>query len=438
MRAQARTTVRTSATLTLLSLALPLNAALTAVALLRSMVVAAPRERASSPKTVLVSGGKMTKALQLARSFHRAGHRVILVESEKYRLTGHRFSRAVDRFFVVPAPGAPGYVEALVELVRREGVDVYVPVCSPAAARHDAEAKAALEEHCEVLHFDPDTLTRLDDKAAFAAAAEGLGLRVPDAHRVTRPEEVLEFPFPQDGTRYILKSIPYDPVRRLDLTRLPRGTPPETAAYLSALPISPAHPWVLQEFVTGQEYCTQSTVRHGKVQLHCCCPSSAFQLNYEMAHVPEIEAWVRRFVADLELTGQVSLDFIQAADGALYAIECNPRTHSAITMFHDHPGVARAYLEDDVAEIQPLAESRPTYWLYHELWRLLRQPTTVARRVRTIARGKDAIFDWADPLPFLMVHHLQIPSLLLENLRRGGDWVRIDFNIGKLVEPAGD
>ena len=51
----------------------------------------------------------MTKALALARSFHRAGHRVILVESARYRLSGHRFSRAVDRFYTVPTPDAPGY-----------------------------------------------------------------------------------------------------------------------------------------------------------------------------------------------------------------------------------------------------------------------------------------------------------------------------------------
>jgi hypothetical protein len=41
-------------------------------------------------------------------------------------------------------------------------------------------------------------------------------------------------------------------------------------------------------------------------------------------------------------------------------------------------------------------------------------------------------------MPFLMVHHLQIPWLLAGNLIRGKDWIRIDFNIGKLVEPAGD
>jgi hypothetical protein len=138
------------------------------------------------------------------------------------------------------------------------------------------------------------------------------------------------------------------------------------------------------------------------------------------------------------VTGQLSFDFIEAVDGQVYAIECNPRTHSAITMFYDHPGLATAYLEDDAPTVEPLPTSRSTYWLYHELWRALRSPTSLPERLRVVAGGKDAIFDWADPLPFLMVHHLQIPWLLADNLRRGAGWVRIDFNIGKLVEPAGD
>jgi hypothetical protein len=76
--------------------------------------------------------------------------------------------------------------------------------------------------------------------------------------------------------------------------------------------------------------------------------------------------------------------------------------------------------------------------MYHEIWGLMTQPTEMASRLKTILRGKDAIFDWSDPLPFLMQHHLQIPWLLLQNLRGVNDWTRIDFNIGKLVEPAGD
>jgi len=88
--------------------------------------------------------------------------------------------------------------------------------------------------------------------------------------------------------------------------------------------------------------------------------------------------------------------------------------------------------------VSPAPSTRPTYWLYHELWRLVSRPGDAAARIRVLLRGRDAIFDWSDPLPFLMVHHLQIPWLLLRNLVRGKDWVRIDFNIGKIVQAGGD
>ena len=430
-------TPKTLGALALLTAALPANAALTAAALLRGLVVRPRRVQAAEPKTILISGGKMTKALQLARTFHRAGHRVVLVEMAKYRWTGHRFSRAVDVFHTVPAPDAPGYAAALLDVVRREGVDVYVPVCSPAASLHDADAKALLSEHCEVLHADPGTVRTLDDKFAFSVAAADLGLPVPAHHRIEDPADV-PAAATGDGGPFVLKSIPYDPVHRLDLTPLPRPTAAETAAFAAARPIAPATPWILQGLVQGEEFCTHSAARDGVVQAYCCCPSSAFQVNYAMVDKPAIEAWVKSFVAALGITGQVSFDFIEVADGTPYAIECNPRAHSAVTLFHDHPDLARAYLEDGVPEVRPLPSARPTYWLYHELWRLLTARGGRREALRTILRGTDAIFDWADPLPFLMVHHVQIPSLLLGNLRARKDWLRIDFNIGKLVEAAGD
>jgi hypothetical protein len=432
------TVPKTAGVLILLLLVLPLNVLLTYIALVRSVIVAAPRPVAARPRTIMVSGGKMTKALQLARSFHAAGHRVILVESDKYRLTGHRFSRAVDRFYTVPKPQSPAYADALLAIVRSEGVDVYVPVCSPAASYYDALAKPMLAPYCEVLHGDADMIRRLDDKYEFSALAGSLGLPVPDAHRISVPSQVEDFDFGPAAPPYILKSIPYDPVHRLDLTTLPRPTLAETAAFARSKPISGDAPWIMQGLVRGQEYCTHATVRDGHVQVYCCCASSAFQVSYEMVDKPEIEAWVRGFVEPLRLTGQVSFDFIQADDGRVYAIECNPRTHSAITMFYNHPGLASAYLDDDGPVIRPLATSRPTYWIYHELWSLITQPANVVPRLRTIFRGKDAIFAWDDPLPFLMVHHVQIPWLLIRNLLRLKYWIRIDFNIGKLVEPAGD
>ena len=433
------TAARTLGLLALLLAALPANLVLTGTALAVGALTAEPVVEAAPRRTVLVSGGKMTKALQLCRSFHRAGHRVVLVEQEKYRLTGHRFSRCVDAFHTVPRPQDPGYAQALLDIVRAEGVDLYVPVCSPVASWYDSVAAELLAPWCEVLHGDPDTVARLDDKASFAEMAAQAGLEAPITHRITAADQVAPLLTGADRP-FILKSIAYDPVHRLDLTLLPLATAEQTAAFAAARPISVDNPWILQEFVDGEELCTHSTLRGGELTVHICCRSSAFQVNYEGLDRPEVEQWVRTFAKAHDLTGQVSLDFLQEPGGRLLAIECNPRTHSAITTLHDHPGLAAAYLEDRLGQpvVEPLPGSRPTYWAYHEGWNALRHPGTAPEVLRTVLRGKEAIFDWRDPLPFLLVPHLQIAGLLWQSLLHGKEWIRVDVNIGKLVEPAGD
>lgn len=435
---------RTLGALSLLAAALPVNLAVTGVVAVRGAFLRGQRAVPSGPRrTVLVTGGKMTKALILCRAFHAAGHRVVLVESDRYRLTGHRFSRAVDVFRTIPQASMgveEEYTEALRRIVIDEGVDVFVPVCSPASSVPDARAKKTLEQYCEVLHPDDDQVERVDDKYAFARSAEAVGLSVPDTHLITDPAQVHDFDFTapeRRGRTYVLKSIAYDPVHRLDLTRLPMDDPDGLGAWLSNKPISPDNPWILQEYVAGREFCTHGTAREGRLSVYLCCDSSAFQVNYEMVDKPEIYAWVQRYVAAYGLTGQLSFDFIERSDGSVLAIECNPRTHSAITLLDGHPDLADAYLAEASID-RPAPRARATYWVYHEVWRMLSDPRRIPEIRRGLHAGRDAILSPGDPLPFLLVHHLQIPALLLRSLRHDEDWLRIDFNIGKIVTAGGD
>jgi predicted ATP-grasp superfamily ATP-dependent carboligase len=437
--------IKNLGTLLLLLLLLPLNLATVFLSAIWN-IITSPFQKKTIPTTehkrILITGGKMTKALQLARSFHRDGHEVFLVETDKYWLSGHRFSNAVKNFYTVPAPekDSGGYCQGLLDIVKKNDIDLFVPVSSPVASYYDSLAKKVLEPYCESIHLDPEVTKILDDKHAFCSKAHELGLSAPKVFRITDPQQILEFDFKSDGSKYILKSIPYDSVLRLDLTKLPFAG---MESYVKSLPISAEKPWVMQEFIRGQEYCFHATVRNGKIRLHCCSKSSPFQINYEQVDNLEIYQWVEKFVREMNLTGQICFDMIQVEDGTVYPIECNPRLHSAITMFHDHPGVAQAYLVDGNAgdeAITPLANSKPTYWTYHELWRLLdiRSLSELKAWWSKVTKGTDAILQPNDPLPFFMLHNWQIPLLLLDNLRRLKGWVKIDFNIGKLVELDGD
>ena len=437
-RAPARDRARTMATLAALLALAPLTAAVVAPAWLISLPLRrAPRAGAM---TVLVSGGKMSKAGLIARAFARAGHRVVLAETAKYRLTGHRFSRAVDAFAVLPEPDAPDYADALRAVVEAHGVDVYVPVCSPVASVHDSAAVPVLAPFCRTVHLDPATCERVDDKHRFSEMARAKGLAAPKSYRITDPQQVIDHDWSGETRPFIIKSIRYDAIRRLDLTRLPRPSRAETESFVRGLPISESNPWVMQEFIEGREYCTHGTVVDGRLTVHIACESSPFQINYAHDGRADMRDWVERFVDGTDMTGQISLDFIEAEDdGRLYAIECNPRTHSAITLFKGADGLAEAYLGARDTPLEPPASARPTYWLAHELFRLVTGHGMPRReRLKTILRGRDAVFSWSDPLPFFMLHHVHIPSLLLRELREGRGWHRIDVNIGKLVQAGGD
>ncbi|MEM9490138.1 MAG: ATP-grasp enzyme, partial [Myxococcota bacterium] len=409
-----------------------------------------PTGRATSARmrtlTVLINTSRMTKGLVLIRAFHAAGHRVVVADTERYRWGGHRFSRAVSQFYLLPDPALSQarYSDALVAIAVRERVDLFVPVTSPVGAQIDAEVKARLSRHCRVLHFDPQLNATLDDKYAFAESARRAGLTVPETHLCSDPDQILRF-VGTPGKSYIIKPSLYDPIGRQAKYRLPLADPAAAAADIRALAISAERPWVIQEFVRGREYCAHATVRGGRITVFVCTESSPYQLNYAHVDHPAIYRWLEGLVAALDITdGQLCCDFIEAADGRVYAIECNPRTHSAITAFYDNLGeLAAAYLGERPAEAGPLTprpDTRPTYWLAMELERLgkVRSLGQLRAWLGHLMRGKDAVFSWEDPLPFFALHHAQIPSLLVRNLRRSGRWTHIDWCIGKVVEPGGD
>ncbi len=73
--------LKTIATLGLLLIAFPFNFIIVFVSLFVSWIMTPfyQRKVVQNPKKVLLTGGKMTKSLQLARCFYNAGHDVYLV-----------------------------------------------------------------------------------------------------------------------------------------------------------------------------------------------------------------------------------------------------------------------------------------------------------------------------------------------------------------------
>ena len=426
--------------LALFLLAFPLTLIISCVTTVIHFVTRHPAALNPNGKRILISGGGMTKSLQLARSFHSAGHYVVL--TEEYAFTAHRFSRCVARFYVCEDSDMPyEHIQSIVEIVKREQIDVFIPVSHSTTECLDALVKQALRPlNCHTFHGDIEQLAMLSDKYEFINKARSLGLTVPKSLKITHPSQVLNFDFSREKRQFILKPIVYNSFHRDHLTKLPRATREKTVDYVNSLLISEECPWIMQEFLRGKEYCTHGAVQNGQVRLYACCQSSHWLLNYKhLADKPHILRWVEDFCSATNLTGQASFDFIESdEDGLPYALECNPRTHTAITTFYNHSDVAEAYLSREPlikSPVQPHASAREVYWLYHELWNLfqVRKTKDLMPVIRRLLTGKEAIYSIEDPLPFFLQYTVHIPVLLLYNLMSRRYFKKIDCNLGLLL-----
>ena len=210
--------------------------------------------------------------------------------------------------------------------------------------------------------------------------------------------------------------------------------------YLDVISISQQRPWIVQQFMDGEELSTYAIAYKGRVLAYADNEASLSCLSYGHIESKEIWSWVQKFCKETGCSGQLCFDYMRDnADGQLYSIECNPRTSTVITEFHDHPGLAEAFTNPEKVQgtIKPFDDSPPVYWFWNEIAMLV-TTRDFPDWWKTVTTGVDATFDPSDPLPFFGLHYMQIPVLLLRNIWTGRPWKKIDLCIGKVVELGGD
>ncbi|OCT52597.1 carbamoylphosphate synthase large subunit [Cladophialophora carrionii] len=341
----------------------------------------ARHEHGFHPRTILVTGVGMTKGLALARLFYEAGHDVVGADFEPDgALACGRVSRSLKKFYrletsalkqgIPPSGNSPDrYIQNLLDIVTREKVDLWVSCSGVASAVEDGMAKEVVEARtsCKAIQFDVHTTQILHEKHSFIKHTRDImGLHVPETHEITSRagvEAILRDTPP--GRRYIMKTVGVDDSFRADMTLLPRDSGVETSKHLARLKISPQSPWILQQYIRGNEYCTHSLVVDGQVKAFVACPSAELLMHYDGLpfESPLSQAmldFTRRYAAHggKAFTGHLSFDFIVVVvveerdekaplspeDITLYPIECNPRAHTAVALFNGTTALVDAYL----------------------------------------------------------------------------------------------
>ncbi len=346
-------------------------------------------------RTVLLTLGRLPKALDVARSFAAAGWRVVVAEPYGWTLTSA--SRAVARARKLPPPsaGKAEYLAALEAVVAEEGVELVIPIS---------------EETMHVAHL-PGTVRRFTmpagevlrayHKRGFIELAEGFGLAVPETHALGS-EGAAALAARADFITKPVHSCSGRGVRLFSAGEAPPVEPVET---------------ILQARVHGQVISSCAIVQGGHVVGNVLYRGTQFSGSVAIAFAriehAATEAWIADFAAGTGWTGFLSFDFILDAAGQPWGIECNPRATSGLHFF-ETGDIAPAVLEGRPPRFRAQPELQQFYSCLTEL-----RPFRAGyfARLRRLATLRDATWEGRDPWPFLSMTGTSWP-IIREAARR--------------------
>jgi carbamoyl-phosphate synthase large subunit len=290
--------------------------------------------------TVLVtaSGAPGTAALLRAlRSNGERGVRIVGVDMSP-QAVGRHFC---DRFYVVPPGRDPGFVDAVLDIVRRENIDAVLPQSSSdllglAEARERFMASA-------VLVSPPEAVRTANDKAAAYALLDRLGLRAPAWRRVTGaralataaqelgyPERPLCFkPVLSSGSRgFRVLDATVDRARQL-IEERPGNLAMRLTDVVELLPDEGGPDLLVMELAQGRERTVDGIARSGQVVLGHAKTRESVRAGLAMYFETLNDHWLlevaQRIVAELGIEYFFNIQLVGD-----YVIEINPRISTIV------------------------------------------------------------------------------------------------------------
>ncbi|NJR20378.1 MAG: ATP-grasp domain-containing protein [Hyphomonadaceae bacterium] len=267
-------------------------------------------------KTVLLTIGRLPKALDFARSFYHADWRVLVGEPFKSHLTGA--SKCVAQSFVLPAPraGKAAYLEALGALVDAQKVDLVLPLSE------ETMHVAHLQTQAQIYAPSPNTLLELHNKASFIALAQRLGLAVPETALIGTPKAT-QIAAQHD---YVIKPIYSCSGRGMSFHK-------QSSAIRAGTTSDPNEAAIVQQQLSGRQVSTFGIAHQGKMLANVVYEglimSGSVAVAFTRIALAEVDSWVEQFVARTGHSGFISFDFVDE-HGIARAIECNPRVTSGV------------------------------------------------------------------------------------------------------------
>lgn len=257
-------------------------------------------------------------------------------------------------------------------------------------------------------------------------------------------------------------------------TVFPRRTLSQTYQDVSRIKVSKEEPWILRQYITGEEYHTCSIVADGDVKAFVACPAPQLPPDYHSlptntgigkAMLHFTQAFVAK--AGSNYTGHLSFKFRVEETATesgirlnILPVACNPQVNTTMVLFAGTKGsvdLVQAYMKalapstdgingygglthpeyspDDVSF--PHSTTTGVYFSGQDLvsfvlipfFQLLTFKMGIVQFLHECATflnhllfWRDAIYELGDPLPWFWLYHVYLPLHFLSQIWRGEKW----------------
>ena len=280
-----------------------------------------------------------------------------------------------DQYYQVPRGDDPNYAAAILEICRKEHVDVVIPIMS-VELETLAKNEAMFREAGVVLSVsDLEPLKIANNKLELLNFMKENGIpcaRFCEVNSVGDVDKALE----QVGVPVVFKATEgsgsrgmriIDPSKsRFDILFHEKPT----SAYVTlqdfkeTLQEGDMPQMLAMEYLPGHEYTVDMLCEKGKVLYSLCRRGLNVQTSIILDGVvedkPEIIQLCNQVAEKLKLTGNIGFDVKERADGTPVIMECNPRATAGVSEFAAS-GVNLLYLNIKRCLGEPLPELTPKY-----------------------------------------------------------------------------
>jgi predicted ATP-grasp superfamily ATP-dependent carboligase len=294
---------------------------------------------------VLVTSARLPHALGVIRLLGEAGHEVYA--SDTFRSSPGLHSHHVKEAILTASPTFEPrtFVGQIADTVKAHSIDLVVPAFEEVfyLSRHLGDLPHPERYFCSPL----GTLARLHNKKSFVDLAQELDLPIGRTLTVTSDEEL------RSATQQFDQYFGRAAFSRGGVSLLTNTGPLAGTVKIEECHPTPQQPWLIQEFVHGEDLCSFSVAHHGKMAAHCTYRhpltiEHAGGIVFESVDEPEVLEYSKRIVEHIGYHGNISFDWMRTENGKLHLVECNPRPTAGVFAM-DAERFGKAVCDPDLA-----------------------------------------------------------------------------------------